>query len=156
MLYNSKYFQNILKIVKFVLSSQPINIQFMFKELDIRKFTIKLKATIQSSGKLNFAEETSRALGLTEDTYMRFGIDDEDGSIYYLVILQERDDNSFKINKSGIYYYLPGKLLFDSLGLNYAKNPIIFDLIRMSEIDQIAGGEVYKLIKRQPLRKKVL
>lgn len=126
----------------------------MFKEIDIRKYNVKLKATIQSSGKLNFTEDTARVLQLTDNTYMRFGIDDEDDSIYYLAILPEGDDNSFKINKSGIYYYLPGKLLFDALGLDYAKKPIMFDLIRMSEMDNVAGGEVYKLLKKQTPRKK--
>ena len=120
----------------------------MFKALDIRKYNVRLKATIQSSGKLNFTEDTARALELSDNTYMRFGVDDEDESIYYLAILPEGDDNSFKINKSGIYYYLPGKLLFDALGLNYKEGPIMFDLIRISEMDDIAGGEVYKLLKK--------
>lgn len=126
----------------------------MFKAIDIRKFNVKLKATIQSSGKLNFTEDTARALGLTDETYMRFGMDDEDDSVYYIAILPEGDDNAFKINKSGIYYYLPGKLLFDSLGLDYKIKPIMFDLIRMSEMDEIAGGEVYKLSKKILPRKK--
>lgn len=126
----------------------------MFKEIDIRKFNVKLKATIQSSGKLNFTEDTARVLGLTDETYMRFGIDDEDKSVYYLAILSEGDENAFKINKSGIYYYLPGKLLFDALGLDYKSKPIMFDLIRMAEMDEIAKGEVYKLSKRTLPRKK--
>lgn len=126
----------------------------MFRAIDIRKFNVKLKATIQSSGKLNFSEDTAKALGLTDITYMRFGIDDEDESIYYLAILAEGDDNAFKINKSGVYYYLQGKLLFDSLGLDYQTRPIMFDMIRMTEMDEVAGGEVYKLLKRRMPRKK--
>lgn len=121
----------------------------MFKVVDIRKFNVKLKATIQSSGKLNFTEDTARVLGLNDQTYMRFGIDDENDNIYYLAIIPQGDDNAFKINKSGIYHYLPGKLLFDSLGLDYHTKPIIFDLIRVAEMDEVAGGEVYKLLKRQ-------
>lgn len=120
----------------------------MFKPIDIRKFNVKLKATIQSSGKLNFTEDTARVLGLTDETYIRFGIDDVDDSIYYIAIIPEGDENAFKINKSGIYYYLPGKLLFDALGLDYKNKPIMFDLIKIAEMDEIAGGEVYKLLKR--------
>jgi hypothetical protein len=126
----------------------------MFKTIDIRKYNVKLKATIQSSGKLNFTEDTARVLGLTDETYMRFGVDDEDDSTYYIAIIPEGDDNAFKINKSGIYYYLPGKLLFDALGLDYKNRPIMFDLIRMAEMDKIAGGEVYKLSKKVSPRKK--
>ena len=126
----------------------------MFKLIDVRKFNVNLKATIQSSGRLNFTEDTARVLGLSETTRMRFGIDDENEDVFYLVIVPEGDDNSFKIRKSGIYHYLPGKLLFDSLGLDYKTNPIMFDLIRLPEMDEIAEGEVYKLSKKNMPRKK--
>ena len=125
----------------------------MFKAIDIRKYNVKLKATIHSSGKLNFTEDTVRVLGLSESTFVRFGIDDEDSSVYYLAILPEGDENSFQIRKSGACHYIPGKLLFDALGLDYKNKPIMFDLIRMSEMDEVAGGEVYKLLKRISPRK---
>lgn len=44
--------------------------------------------------------------------------------------------------------------LFDLLGYNYKKEPIIFDVKREASLDAEAGGEVYLLTRRAPKSRK--
>ncbi len=71
----------------------------------------------------------------------------------YLLLTSKEDEDSFKVIKSGEYYYLPTTLMFESLGFDYKKFNIMFDLIRMSEYDELLDGQVYKLNKRILMRK---
>lgn len=74
-----------------------------FKVLRPRDFSCKLKATVQQSGKLNFTESTSTVLGLTDKTYIKFATDDENDM--YMVIVSEEEADSFRVCKSGRYFY---------------------------------------------------
>jgi len=67
------------------------------------------------------------------------------------VIQEYPDDETFKINKAGVYYYLNTKNLFDELNLDYLRKKIIYDIqeIRNDDID------LYKLNKREIVRKKL-
>lgn len=72
----------------------------------------------------------------------------------YLVVLQEANDDAFKVCKAGDYYYLPTTVLFLSLGYDFRNKTIIFDLTRAKEFDEEFGGKVYKLNKRESNKKK--
>lgn len=110
----------------------------------------KLKATIQSSGKLGFTDDTAKELNLSEDTYIRIGADQNDKSLMYLVVVAQ-SDMAFKVCKAGEYYYLPTTRLFLALGFDFqAKNKtIMFDLTRAEELDEELQGVVYKMNKRE-------
>ena len=73
----------------------------------------------------------------------------EDKNTLYLVNTKGDDEDAFPVRKSGEYYYVNAKALFDKLGMDYIKNTIIFDMVRIDEEEY----EVYKLKKRQMLRK---
>lgn len=118
-----------------------------------RDFNIKLKATIHSSGRLGFTSDTAKALHLSPEMYAKFARDDEDEKALYLVITNESDEDAFKVTKSGAYYYLSTSLMFDSFGYDYKKYNIMFDLVRMSELDELLNGQVYKLNKRILMRR---
>ena len=45
------------------------------------------------------------------------------------------------------------KSLFEAIGYNYKEKNYIFDLVRMSQLDAIASGEVYKMSLRIKDRK---
>ena len=43
--------------------------------------------------------------------------------------------------------------MFDAFGYDYKRYNIMFDLVRISELDELLGGNVYKLNKRVLMRK---
>jgi hypothetical protein len=116
-------------------------------------FNVKLKATIHASGRLGFTSETADKLRLSEQTYIKFAKDNELENDFYLVIVNEEDEDAFSVVKSGKYYYLPTTALFQSLGIDFKKYNVIFDMVRMKDYDEIVNGQVYKLNKRVLMRK---
>lgn len=123
----------------------------MIKRIDLSKYNVKLRASIQASGRLSFTDATIKALSIGEATRIGIGRDEEDESLF-MVFTVPTDENSFRIVKSGKNYYLPTKSMFDSFGFDYVNNTIIFDMIRMPELDAEIGGEVYKLNKREKMK----
>lgn len=124
------------------------------KFFSAKQYSAKLKVTIQSSGKLGFTDETAKELKLSTQTYIKIGVDENEPTDMYLVVLQEADEDAFRVCKSGDYYYLPTTLLFMSLGYDYKNKTIMFDLTRSSEFDDEFGGNVYKLNKRESDKKR--
>ena len=118
--------------------------------LSAKNFTFTLKVTIQKSGKLGFSAPTAEALGIDTNTYAKFYMDDENPMSPVVVFSKNKDDDSFKANKSGDYYSLSTTILFDSLGFDFKKQNIICDLKREEEEDAIVGGEAYRLVSRAP------
>lgn len=120
--------------------------------LSAKRFEKKLKATIQASGRLGFTDETAKALDLSAGKFAKFAKDDENGSLY-LIIIDERDEDAFEIRVSSQYYYVPTRLMFDTLGYDYANNNIMFDLIRQFSLDADLQGQVYLMKPRINKRK---
>ena len=119
-----------------------------------KQYSAKLKVTIQATGKLGFTDDTAKELELSTQTYIKLGADESDPDVMYLVVLQEADDDAFKVCKAGDYYYLPTTVLFLSLGYDFRNKTIIFDLTRLRELDEELGGKVYKLNKRESDKKR--
>ncbi len=118
--------------------------------LSAKNFAFTLKVTIQRSGKLGFSAPTAEALGIDTNTYAKFYMDDENPMSPVVVFSKNKDDDSFKANKSGDYYSLSTTILFDSLGFDFKKQNIICDLKREEDADAIVGGEAYRLVSRAP------
>lgn len=118
------------------------------KILSSKEFNVNLKCTIHASGKLGFTEATANVLKLSEDSGVKFAQDEEGG--LYLINSQSKDADSFKVNKAGKYYYVNGKLLFDQLGYDYKNYNIIFDMVKVPELE----NNYYKLNERKKPRKK--
>lgn len=116
-------------------------------------FNVKLKVTIHSSGRLGFTADTAEKLRLSEDTYIKFAHDDENENELFMVFVKEEDDDTFKVIRTGKYYYLPTTAMFQSFGFDFKKYNIMFDMVRMSDYDEIVNGKVYKLNKRVLMRK---
>ena len=99
------------------------------KILSVKQFSNRLKVTIQSSGRLNFTDDTTKTLGLAEGTPVKFAMDEDNGNVLYLVIASdENDEDAFKVRKSGSYYYVPTKSLFDALEIEYEGKSLGYDL----------------------------
>lgn len=118
--------------------------------LSAKDFSFTLKVTIQRTGKLGFSAPTAEALGIDSDTYAKFYMDDENKLSPVVVFCKNKDEDSFKANKSGEYYSLSTSILFESLGFDFKKQSIICDLKREEEADAIVGGEAYRLVSRAP------
>lgn len=117
------------------------------KLLSAKRYGVKLKATIQATGRLGFPKATSDLLNFSKKGYVKFFLDDEDG--LYLVLLDHVDDDAFKMLCSSGYYSIGTTALFDELRYDYKKGSIIFTLVRDASLDDQCAGEVYKMIKRE-------
>lgn len=117
--------------------------------ISAKEFNAKLKCTIHSSGKLGFTEAAANHMRITNQSYIQFAQDNDEKDILYLIHHKSENADSFKAIKAGTYFYLNTKAMFDSLGLDYKKHTIIFDMTDLKE-DSV---EIYKLIKRQKPRK---
>lgn len=120
--------------------------------LSARQFNCKLKVTIQQTGRMNFTDDTAKVLGLTTAKGVKFFMDGEPEQLC-MAIVEEPDDDSFQIQKSGAYYYVPAQLLFDELGVDYKTYTVFYDLVRCKAYDEEAGGESYKMNERRIKKK---
>ena len=118
------------------------------KILSAKQFATKLKATIQASGRLGFTSETANALDFKAGKFAKFAKDDENDSLY-LIIINEGSEDAFSIRESSGYYYVPTKVMFDTLGFNYENGNIMFDLVRQPSLDNDLQGQVYYMKQRQ-------
>lgn len=125
------------------------------KFLDAKQFEGTLKCTIQSNGKLNFSAAAIKALALSNHISLRFAYNEEGKGLDELFILvQDKiSEDAFKVNKAGNYYYLNAKSMFDSMGIDYKHQSIVFDILKTNE--QIDGAILYKLIRRKGKARKV-
>ncbi|MBQ9205034.1 MAG: hypothetical protein IJ155_12435, partial [Prevotella sp.] len=89
---------------------------------------------------------------LKSGKFAKFAKDDENGTLY-LIIINEGSEDAFSIRESSGYYYVPTKLMFDTLGYNYENGNIMFDLIRKPSLDNDLQGQVY-FMKQRPIKSK--
>ena len=120
--------------------------------LSAKRFATTLKATIHRTGRLGFTAETATALDLNAEKFAKFAKDDENGSLY-LIIINEGSEDAFSIRESSGYYYVPTKVMFDTLGFNYENGDIMFDLVRRPSLDEDLQGQVYYM-KQRPIKNK--
>lgn len=120
-----------------------------FSPVDTEK---NVKCTVHVTGKLGFSNNAIKQLNVGSTKYIKLGTneDDRDDKNLYMVVQDFKDSEAFKINKAGNYYYLNTKHLFDSIGIEYKRNKIIYD-IQEIELD---GIKIYKLCMRIIERKK--
>lgn len=116
--------------------------------ISAKQFAIKLKVTIQSSGRLGFTGETGDHLRLSEKAGVKFAKDDEK-NVLYLIIIDTRSADAFELRSSGRYFYAETSRMFDYLGYDYNKGNIMFDLVRQDHLDEQLGGEVYMMKPRK-------
>lgn len=124
----------------------------IIKKFNAKEYTLKLKATIQATGKLGFTQETIKTLELTPDCSVLIGQDEEQPGNFYMGVLRELREDAFPVIASGQYVNLNTKQLFDELGLDYTRWTIMFDLYRFKEGDEDMGCECYKMVMRKNTR----
>lgn len=114
-------------------------------------YQIKLKAAIHATGKLGFSENTAKELGFNEsrESFIKLAQDEEAEDVLYLINNTENDDEAFKVNRAGKYYYVNTKLLFDALGFDYSKRTLIFDMTKEKNEDLV----IYRMKLREVKKK---
>ena len=115
--------------------------------ISAKQFTAKLKATIQSTGKLGFTGETAKCLNLQAEKHAKFAKDDET-EVLYLILMNRPNEDAFPIKSTSGYYYAATTRRFDMLGLDYKTKTIRFDLVRKNSLDAARGGEVFMMKQR--------
>ena len=123
-----------------------------FTIISAKDFVVKLKATIHYTGKLGFTEITAEHLKLNSSSGIKIARDDTDTNLLYLINCRTPDEDTFKVSSAGDYFYVNTKPLFDTLGYDYKRNNIMFDMVRARELET-GDVEIYKLIKRIKPRK---
>ena len=116
--------------------------------LSVKQYNCRLKVTIQQTGKLNFTDETAKALGLTAENGVKFFMTEEPEQLC-MAIMKVPDEDSFSLRRSGAYFYVTAHLLFDELGVDYRANTVIYDLVRCTAYDKEMGGMCYRMNMRQ-------
>lgn len=124
------------------------------KVYSAKQYSVKLKCTIQNTGRLGFTAGTAKVLGLHPESYIKIAADDEHPDIMYLVVCYDYDEDGFKVDYISGYYSLPTTVLFNELGVNYKEYTIMFDLTRDASLDVEAKGTVYRMAKRSNLKRK--
>jgi hypothetical protein len=118
---------------------------------DVGSLERNLKATTHKSGKLGFTIEAAKKLELEAGKGLRIGFNtkNEDDKSLYVIVFPEGVDNTFRVNKAGLYYYVNTKPLFDKLGIEYKKSTVIYDI---SE-EKYNGGRLFKFTRREVPKK---
>ena len=91
-------------------------------------------------------------MNLADEKFAKFAQDDESGTLY-LIIIDKSNEDSFDIRSSSGYYFVPAKMMFDSLGMDYEQNVIMFDLVRKPSLDETLEGQVFLMKTRISKRK---
>jgi len=112
----------------------------------------RAKATVHLTGKLGFSSECEDYMGIKEGMGLSIGInegDEKDLNLY--VMVQEQPENgAFKIQKTGEYFYINAKLLFQELDIDFKNKRTIFDITRM----EFEGTPMFRFNRRE-IEKKV-
>ena len=124
----------------------------MIRLLSSKEYSAKLKATIQSTGRLGFGADTASILDFASGRWAEFSRDDATGNLYITFINAETPD-SFEIRSSSGYFYIATSQLFDSLGYDYEHETYMFDLVRQPTLDDQLVGQVFLMKERQLKRK---
>jgi hypothetical protein len=112
-----------------------------------------VKAAIQNTGKLGFTESAIKKLKINENKAFLIGLntaDPKDKNLYIQITTKENED-AFRINKAGKYYYVNTKQLFDEFRIPYKTKRISFDIEDLEIPEEGFFG--YKFIYNEAERK---
>ena len=106
---------------------------------------IKYQATIQKSGKLNFNIYSNKLIGFPEKKFFNVALDIETNKFKSIFIVPSIDESDIcaKVYKTGNYYFLNLKEIFDMIKLDYKSKAILFEI---KKIDYYAA-ECFQLTR---------
>jgi len=113
--------------------------------LDGERLSLTAKATVQSTGRLNFTPETATMMNLTtESTVILFAAGPRDlGAI----VKPTEDRRGFKVKKSGPYFYINIKNHLEEQGIDYSGSTrVVYDITKLDET--VEDLPLFKLLRR--------
>lgn len=116
--------------------------------LSSKIYGVRLKATIQATGHLGFTAGTAQVLDLERHTHIRFAKEDEDSEDLWMAVMPGEDEDGFKILKTGGYFKVNTRSLFEALGVDFTSHTVIYDLVRDANQDEALGGVAYHMSPR--------
>lgn len=123
------------------------------KFLDVGESTRRAKATVHLSGKLGFNNDAAKLMKLHERPCFRIAVDEDKDSddVLYLVLVDDQSSTSgcIRAHKSGAYYYMNLKVIFDDFGTEYHTQRVMYDI----QEKKMEGNTVFVLRKRTLARK---
>ncbi len=113
--------------------------------LDGERLSLASKATVQSTGRLNFTPETARMMGITsESTVLLFAAGERDLGA---VVKSAADRRGFKVKKTGPYHYIQIKNYLEERGIDYkGSTRIVYDITKLDELYE--GLPIFKMMRR--------
>lgn len=93
------------------------------------------RLAVHKSGKLGFSAEAAKALNLSQGKSISIGTNGDDPSDerLYMVLHESVEPGAFKVAKAGDYYYLPIKLLLDSLNVPYRVEGVAYQMEKIED-----------------------
>lgn len=124
------------------------------KFIKISETERNVKATVHTTGKLGFSSDAIKTLGIELNKSIAFAQNEDDSTDknLYAIIYEGTQEGALKISKAGEYYYVNTKSLFDSIGIDYRKARIIFDIVKT----EYEGQPLLKLLRREIKKKEKL
>jgi hypothetical protein len=103
------------------------------------------RLAVHKSGKLGFSKEAEDKLNLAGNKSIKIARngDDENDKSLYMVVCKEEEPESFKISRSGDYFYINTKILFDNLSIDYKSGNASFDMTKL-----VVNNEAYWKLSR--------
>lgn len=121
--------------------------------INAKEYSLKPKATIQQTGKTGFNTDAIEQLKIDETKAVVLAPDTQDKNVLYMAVIPaDGNEAAFAVRKSGMYFYINTKQLFDRMEFDYLKHTIIFDLVRCAKYDEAIGGDCYKMTARTKQR----
>jgi len=117
---------------------------------------VNMRAAIQQSGKLSFTATTAEHLHIDEQTRFLIYGDKDNADLLYLVRTSSENTQAFRVRRTGMYFYMPTRALFEQLHYNYLVDTYLFDIFRDPDLDEEFADEehperpheVYRLKRR--------
>ena len=113
--------------------------------IDGERLSKTAKATVQSTGRLNFTPETAAMMNITaESTIVLFKAGERDlGAI----VKPGEDRRGFKVKKTGPYFYIQLKNYLDEKGVDYkGSTTVVFDITKLDEVYE--DLPLFKMVRR--------
>lgn len=114
--------------------------------LDAQRLQKSVKATVQSSGRLTFAMDAVKEMGLSEDkSIIILAADNGDLGA---VMSTKGDPTAFVLKKCGAYFYVSFKNYLVQQGVDFRNFKIIYDITELDEKHPTTGKPIYKFERR--------
>ncbi len=90
----------------------------------------KYRSNVHRTGRIGFTIEAAKTFGLAVDKSMALAVNSEDANdkSIYGILVDNGDENGYKIQKAGAYYSVKAAAFFDFMKTDYSKGDLSYTL----------------------------